>query len=561
MDNTTAPSEPNVLTPPHHPERNYIWNALQWEAIKAYGQRCWAAGRSVETAPALSEAAPWKLTEGGAYESGEYALTERIDGKGWNATALIGGEDVHILLGGTLLEVQQAAEKHRNADREQRPAASPELKYEQGKQFLEAVSGIKAEDPGWQASVNASGEQRPAAPDDLSDAAVLYLAPMSGNYTHDEKTAYCAGFRRGLKATVTSEQRPATLSEAVRDETPRPWRVSPDGTSIHPDYRDDKGNSTPENWGRNGFAKVIVKGKNPDDLRLIVKAVNSYRADRERATQTTEAAPVLAQHIKELDHGKLSNDGRAGNENALLQLDGTREAGDGAVGVGQGSARMAEGANPSEAGVSTGADTQSDVGSRERAITGEPVAPYIDCDSPKLCAVHGRCAGRYGTQSICKPVPAAPVTVEVAEPHVAAPDVWEMNYCESHSCSLHPGVLYRFKVDPTCASCMTMARDHDNVLCPSACELADGSVANDSLRAAQAHVAAGSIPSEAELWSLIRAYAASRIDCDRSNGTISQAYLSLSESNLRDALCAALAVPSEGIASVAAQPVQKEQKS
>lgn len=36
-----------------------------------------------------------------------------------------------------------------------------------------------------------------------------------------------------------------------------------------------------------------------------------------------------------------------------------------------------------------------------------PRAPYIDCDSPKLCAVHGTCAGQYGTQSSCKPIRAA----------------------------------------------------------------------------------------------------------------------------------------------------------
>lgn len=53
----------------------------------------------------------------------------------------------------------------------------------------------------------------------------------------------------------------------------------------------------------------------------------------------------------------------------------------------------------------------------------------------------------------------------------AAIDVWEMNYCEHMSCSLHPGVTYRFKVDPECASCTRLARDHDTRLCPKECSL------------------------------------------------------------------------------------------
>lgn len=54
---------------------------------------------------------------------------------------------------------------------------------------------------------------------------------------------------------------------------------------------------------------------------------------------------------------------------------------------------------------------------------------------------------------------------------VGAPEVWDMWLCESVSCSLHPGVLYRFKVDPTCPKCTTMAHEHDNRLCPEQCAL------------------------------------------------------------------------------------------
>ncbi len=45
-------------------------------------------------------------------------------------------------------------------------------------------------------------------------------------------------------------------------------------------------------------------------------------------------------------------------------------------------------------------------------------------------------------------------------------------------------------------------------------------------------------PQLTELWSLIYAYAGCRVDCDRSNGAVSQQYLRLAESNLRDALSA-----------------------
>lgn len=49
-----------------------------------------------------------------------------------------------------------------------------------------------------------------------------------------------------------------------------------------------------------------------------------------------------------------------------------------------------------------------------------------------------------------------------------------------------------------------------------------------------------------DLWPLIRAYAECRVDCDRSNGAVSQAYLKLAESNLRDALTPPAASPTQG---------------
>ena len=43
-------------------------------------------------------------------------------------------------------------------------------------------------------------------------------------------------------------------------------------------------------------------------------------------------------------------------------------------------------------------------------------------------------------------------------------------------------------------------------------------------------------PTQAELWSLIRAFADSCVDCDRSRGTVSAQYRRLAESNLQDAV-------------------------
>jgi hypothetical protein len=37
----------------------------------------------------------------------------------------------------------------------------------------------------------------------------------------------------------------------------------------------------------------------------------------------------------------------------------------------------------------------------------------------------------------------------------------EMWLCESRSCLLHIGQLYRFTPDPECESCMEMQREHD----------------------------------------------------------------------------------------------------
>jgi hypothetical protein len=42
-----ADAAPSVLTPPPHPESQVmVWSALELAAIRAYGERCWCAGRS-----------------------------------------------------------------------------------------------------------------------------------------------------------------------------------------------------------------------------------------------------------------------------------------------------------------------------------------------------------------------------------------------------------------------------------------------------------------------------------------------------------------------------------
>ena len=58
---------------------------------------------------------------------------------------------------------------------------------------------------------------------------------------------------------------------------------------------------------------------------------------------------------------------------------------------------------------------------------------------------------------------------------------------------------------------------------------------------------AGKAEPAAELWSLIEAYAASRVDADRNRGVVSEQYLKLARSNLRDALAARGAKPMEDL--------------
>jgi hypothetical protein len=66
----------------------------------------------------------WKQTDGGAWELGPYSVVERIDDKGWNASALIDSEELDILIGGTLEEAKNAVEQHARS-----AAASEPLYY------------------------------------------------------------------------------------------------------------------------------------------------------------------------------------------------------------------------------------------------------------------------------------------------------------------------------------------------------------------------------------------------------------------------------------------------
>jgi hypothetical protein len=82
----------------------------------------------------------------------------------------------------------------------------------------------------------------------------------------------------------------AKLRELLAKGTQGPWgQGQPDMTRIHPDWRDDDGNSTAECFHRNGFAKTIATvGKEDGDWRpteqqfsdvaLIVAAVNALPA-------------------------------------------------------------------------------------------------------------------------------------------------------------------------------------------------------------------------------------------------------------------------------------------
>jgi hypothetical protein len=76
------------------------------------------------------------------------------------------------------------------------------------------------------------------------------------------------------------------LRELLAKATQLPWRLGADLCNVHPDWRDDIGNSTNDNYHRNGFAKRICRiGAYPDDWRdieqfvgdgtLIVEAINA----------------------------------------------------------------------------------------------------------------------------------------------------------------------------------------------------------------------------------------------------------------------------------------------
>jgi hypothetical protein len=65
------------------------------------------SGAPEERSRPAAEPVAWTQTPGGAWESGEYLVTERIDGKGWNAT--LGG--ITLLLAAPLEECKAACVK------------------------------------------------------------------------------------------------------------------------------------------------------------------------------------------------------------------------------------------------------------------------------------------------------------------------------------------------------------------------------------------------------------------------------------------------------------------
>lgn len=82
------------------------------------------------------------------------------------------------------------------------------------------------------------------------------------------------------------------LGRLIDGHTPGPWRLGADLIHVHPYWIDEGGNSTSENFHRNGYAKTIATvGKEYGDWRDISQQV----AD----TRLIAAAPELLEALRE----------------------------------------------------------------------------------------------------------------------------------------------------------------------------------------------------------------------------------------------------------------------
>lgn len=100
-------------------DRLMQWQTFSLNEIAALEQKLAADARpklNLDRAPEQKVAVPqcliWSETAGGAWESGPYLVSERVDDRGWNCTALFGSGLVTLAMSVTKEQAMDIAEKH-----------------------------------------------------------------------------------------------------------------------------------------------------------------------------------------------------------------------------------------------------------------------------------------------------------------------------------------------------------------------------------------------------------------------------------------------------------------
>jgi hypothetical protein len=119
--------------------------------------------------PQAAQQAPlrWSLTMGKAWEAGPYLVAERVDGRGWNATALIDEDYLTIALAVTVDEAKAAAERHAAA--QQAEARCPNCGYAEFPGQKRGVRCTTCDGSGWIAQQAEAAPAQHSAGEALTD--------------------------------------------------------------------------------------------------------------------------------------------------------------------------------------------------------------------------------------------------------------------------------------------------------------------------------------------------------------------------------------------------------